>query len=146
MSPTKKPRSTIRATVGNYNQQCFENVSGIMARRSEEFHKLCERWNGLDKVTEEHKGVSECLALLEKEQKKAENAKARLSLVAWAPDILNRLKSDKTVILHHPAPRSELLQLLLGVKLEMCARKTPIDIVLFTSEELVSQYLQHVIE
>jgi hypothetical protein len=58
MSPTKKPRSTIRATVGNYNQQCFENVSGIMARRSEEFHKLCERWNGLDKVTEDHKGVS----------------------------------------------------------------------------------------
>ena len=88
MSPTKKPRSTIRATVGNYNQQCFENVSGIMARRSEEFHKLCERWNGLDKVTEEHKGVSECLALLEKDQMKAVNAIARLSLVAWALDII----------------------------------------------------------
>lgn len=44
------------------------------------------------------------------------------------------------MLLHHIPPRSELLQLILGIKLESCVRKRNVDVVLFTSEELLSHY------
>jgi len=85
VSPTRNPRSNIRATASNYIEQCFESAARILAGRNEALRRLFQRWQSLDRTAEECKGVAECLSLLEKENKKAENPKARLSLAAWAP-------------------------------------------------------------
>lgn len=90
--------------------------------------------------------MQECLLLLQKEHKKADNPKSRLSLAGCASGVLDTLGSEGTVLLHHLTPRSELLQLVLGVKLEQYSRGSDVDTVLFTSKQQLSHYSHYLFE